>query len=143
MTGDAHNMPKNKTWFGGLILCALPTMIFLLPHRPMPPWAMALLWLFMVYGLWMILTSVFKVRAKVTWFFLGVTLAGFGIVALLVAWDPGRFSGGIWFIPDAWNQGLARVCFTIGGLIFMAISFAFFREAFKVKSDAKGKDDLV
>ena len=138
-------MPKNKTWFGGIILCAFPAMIFLFPHRPMPPWVSVLLWLFIIYGLLTILSSVFGLDAKgaFSWVIGALVLLGLGTVALLAAWDPGRFSGGIPLIPDAWNQAAARILFTLGGLFFLVITMAFLRKAVKVKRQGKGNDDLA
>ena len=126
-------MQGKNTWFGGIVMCVFPIMIFFLPHDKLPPWVVVLLSLFILCGVWGIVSSIFGLDADSAWsWVIGTTAAiGFAGFAFLLAWQETDFRGGIPFIPAAWNSVIARLGFTFGGLLGVVSAVVFLRKAIK------------
>ena len=82
----------------------------------------------------MLLSSLLKaeVEGALSYFAGSVIAALFALVTFIFALrQKDGWSGGIPFIPDAWNQIIARLVIAFGGLLLMVTSVAFFRMAMR------------
>ncbi len=100
--------------------------------------------LFLLYGIWAVALSVFKLDPGCTGSYVvgGFGAAGFGVFAILVAvrFKDG-WSGGVPFVPEGWNQSVARVLFGLGGLFCWLAAVRIFRKA--INQYRKKEDDGV
>jgi hypothetical protein len=77
-------------------------------------------------------TEVANTDSALSWALGALTAAGFAVVAFLVAWrEKDGWSGGIPFVPTAWNQAAARILFALGGLLALISAVVFLRKALK------------
>ena len=115
----AHAMKGTNNLIGGIVMCVFPTMIFFLPHGDLPVWVVVLLALFILCGVWAIISSIFRLDADSAWSWVvgAIVAIGFAGFAFLLAWQETDFRGGIPFIPAAWNSVVARILFAFGGLL--------------------------
>jgi hypothetical protein len=127
----------------GILFAGFPVLALLLSHeqhKPVPLEWLAALALFFIWGIWMFLSGLFKADAEsaVSYFAGSVITAIFAAVLFLFALLAKEgWSGGIPFIPAAWNQIVARLFVAFGGLISSVASVACFRKAVK----KLGEDD--
>ena len=127
--------PQKNYLLGGIVLCAFPAMALLVLHLedtrlPMP--FPILFGLFFLHGLRAIIVSLFRVDldGAASWAVDAVGAAGFAVLAFWVAWNlKDGWSGGIPFVPDSWNQNLARFLFACGGIIAAVIAARLLRKA--------------
>jgi hypothetical protein len=73
-----------------------------------------------VSGIWAVILSLFKLdeKGELSCIVGAVMAIGFAMFAFLVAWRwKEGWSGGIPFIPHAWNQVIPRLLFALGGLL--------------------------
>jgi len=114
-------------------MCVFPTMIFFLPHGDLPVWVVVLLSLFILCGVWALISSIFRLDADSAWSWLvgAIVAIGFAGFAFLLAWKETDFRGGIPFIPTAWNSVVARILFAFGGLLGVVLAVASLRKAIR------------
>jgi hypothetical protein len=115
-------------------MCVFPTMIFFLPHGgDLPLWVDVLLSLFILCGVWGIVSSIFGLDADSAWSWVvgAIVAIGFAGFAFLLAWQEKDFRGGIPLIPTAWNSVIARLLFAFGGLLGVVSAVVFLRKAIK------------
>jgi hypothetical protein len=132
------SMPSKNQLGGiifGILFCGFPALVLFLSHeqhKEVPLQLLAVLALFFIWGLWMFLSGLFKLNAEssLSYFAGSIITAGFAVVAFLVAWrEKEGWSGGIPFVPKAWNQAIARSVIALGGLLLIITAVAFFRKA--------------
>ena len=70
------------------------------------------------------------VKGRASAFMGGLVCLGLSVLGFVAAFS-GRVSGGIPFIPDAWNQTGGKLAFGLGACITAAMSFYFLRQALK------------
>jgi hypothetical protein len=133
-------MQSKNNWFGGIIMCVFPAMILFLAHGILPLFAVILLSLFILCGVWAIVSSIFRLDADsaLSWVVGAMVAAGFAAFAFVIACREKGFRGGIPFIPAAWNQVVARALFAFGGLLVLISAVVFLkkaREKYKQKHD--------
>ncbi|MGD0017081.1 MAG: hypothetical protein ABSC38_06170 [Verrucomicrobiia bacterium] len=90
--------------------------------------------LLFVCGIWTVMLSLFKLDEKgaLSWIVGAVVALGFAVFACLGAWRwKEGWSGGIPFIPHAWNQIIARLLFALGGLLATVMAVVFLRKAIR------------
>jgi hypothetical protein len=126
-------MKGTNNLIGGIVMCVFPTMIFFLPHGDLPVWVVVLLSLFILCGVWGIISSIFRLDADSAWSWVvgAIVAIGFAGFAFLLAWQETDFRGGIPFIPAAWNSVVARILFAFGGLLGLVSAVVFLRKAIK------------
>ena len=127
-------MQVKNNWLGGIVMCVFPTMIFFLPHGgDLPLWVDVLLSLFILCGVWGIVSSIFGLDADSAWSWVvgAIVAIGFAGFAFLLAWQEKDFRGGIPLIPTAWNSVIARLLFAFGGLLGVVSAVVFLRKAIK------------
>jgi hypothetical protein len=126
-------MKGTNNWLGGIIMCVFPTMIFFLSHGNLPVWVVGLLSLFVLCGVWAIISSIFRLDADSAWSWVvgAIVAIGFAGFAFLLAWRETDFRGSIPFIPAAWNSVAARILFAFGGLLGAVSAVVFLRKAIK------------
>ena len=114
-------------------MCVFPTMIFFLPHGDLPLWVVVLLALFIICGVWAIVSSIFGLDADSAWSWVvgAIVAIGFAAFAFLLAWQETDFRGGIPFVPASWNSVMARILFAFGGLLGVVLAVVFLRKAIK------------
>ena len=114
-------------------MCVFPTMIFFLSHGDLPVWVVVLLSLFILCGVWAIISSIFRLDADSAWSWVvgAIVAIGFAGFAFLLAWQETDFHGGIPFIPAAWNSVVARILFAFGGLLGVVLAVASLRKAIR------------
>ena len=128
-------------------MCVFPAIIFLCAHlegRRLPLVATILLGLFLLCGVWAVAVSLFSLDTDgaLSWAVGALTAAAFAVFAFLVAWrEPDGWSGGIPFIPAAWNQAAARILFALGGLLPLISAVVFLRKA--LKRFRENRDDVA
>jgi len=128
-------------------MCVFPAMIFLVAHGHNDKLSLAeviFLWLLILCGVWAILSSLFRLDADgaLSWIVGAIMAFGFAAFAFLVAWTVTEgWSGGIPFIPAAWNQVVARSLFAFGGLLALVSVVVFLRKA--LKRYRKDDDDVA
>ena len=125
----------------GILFCGFPILALFLSHKqhnPVPFEWLGALALFFIWGIWMLLAGLFNVDAQgaASYFAGSVIAAIFALVLFLFALLAKEgLSGGIPFIPDAWNRIVCRLMFALGGLLLAAASVAFFRKAMKKRRE--------
>jgi len=125
--------------FGGFSVLAL----FLAQHEVPLQWKGVLV-LFFVWGVWMFVAGLFNIDpdSALSYFAGSIITACFAVVLWLFAWrQKTGGSGGIPFIPDAWNQIVGRLVLALGGLILAIAAGAFFRKAKRKRR--KDDDDVA
>ena len=134
------SMPSKNQLGGiifGILFCGFPALVLFLSHeqhKEVPLQWLAVLALFFIWGIWMFLSGLFKLNAEspLSYFAGSVITAGFAAFAFLVAWrEKEGWSGGIPFIPKAWNQAIPRLLFALGGLLAMIGAFSLLRRAIR------------
>jgi hypothetical protein len=127
--------PARSHLLGGIVLCAFPATILLAMHingaRLPMPWPI-LFGIFFVYGIRSILTGLFRLdlESPASWVADAVGAAGLAVFAFWIAWNERDGWGGLPFLPDGWNQGLARVLFACGGLVAALVAVRCLWKAF-------------
>jgi hypothetical protein len=130
-------MPQKNYMLGGIVLCVFPAMVLFIEHvngklDKLPlEWLIFLVLLF-VCGIWTVMLSLFKLDEKgaLSWIVGAIVALGFAVFAFLGAWRwKGGWSGGIPFIPHAWNQIIARSLFALGGLLATIGAISLLRKA--------------
>jgi len=128
--------PRKSDLLGGLILCAFPATILIAmrlngARLPMP-WPI-LFAVFFVYGIRSVMTSLFglDLESAASWVADAAAAAGFAVFAFWIAWyETQGWEADLPFLPSSWNQSLARVLFTCGGLIAALVAVRCLRKAF-------------
>jgi len=116
-------MPQKNYLLGGIILCVFPAMILFLIYEQygeVPLEWLIFFALVFVSGIWAVILSLFKLdeKGELSCIVGAVMAIGFAMFAFLVAWRwKEGWSGGIPFIPKAWNQAIPRLLFAFGGLL--------------------------
>ena len=116
-------------------MCVFPAMVFFIARGELdrlPLWALFLLGLLFISGLWAVAMSLFKLdeNGALASMASAVMALGFAGLAFLVAWrEKDGWSGGIPFIPQAWNQAIPRLLFALGGLIATFCGISLLRRA--------------
>jgi len=136
-------MSKTNYLPGGLIICAFTAMIYYVAHDRLELPELYFLSLGFVWGIWIVLMSLFRLDAGGTIYWLaGAALSvGFAGFAFVVAWRYKEGWSGIRFIPAAWNQAIPRILFAFGGLLALLSAVVFLskaRDRFR-----KGDDDVA
>jgi hypothetical protein len=138
MMGQNQNFtttPQKNYLPGGIILCVFPAMIFFLIHLQnieVPLHWLILLALLFVSGIWAMILSLFKLDEKgaLSCVVGSIIVAGIAVMFFVVAWrEKDGWSGGIPFIPRAWNQVIPRLLFALGGLLAAIGAFSLLRRA--------------
>ncbi len=140
MMGQNQNFtttPQKNYLLGGIVLCVFPAMIFFLIHLQnieVPLHWLILLALLFVSGVWAVILSLFKLdeKGELSCIVGAVMAIGFAMFAFLVAWREKKgWSGGISFLPPAWNQVLPRLLFALGGLLATIMAASLLRKAIR------------
>lgn len=100
--------------------------------------------LFFVWGVWMFVAGLFNIDhdSAPSYFAGSVITACFAVVVWLLVWrQKTDWSGGIPFIPAAWNQIATRLVFALAGLLLAITAAAFFRKAMRKRR--KDDDDVA
>jgi hypothetical protein len=71
------------------------------------------------------------VKGRASAFMGGLVCLGLSVLGFVAAFSHGGVSGGIPFLPAAWNQMVGKVAFGIGACLTAAMSFYFLRQALK------------
>jgi len=124
----------------GLLFCGFAVLAFWLAPPDLPLQWQGILALFFVWGLWMFVAGLFNIGpdSAAAYFAGSVIAAIFAGAIWFFAWrQKTGASGGIPFLPEAWNQVMARLLLALGGLILALAAVAFFRMAMR----KRGKDD--
>jgi hypothetical protein len=137
-------MPPQNYLLGGIVLCIFPAMVLFIEHvngklDKLPLEELIFLALLFVCGIWAVMLSLFKLDEKgaLSWIVGAIVAFGFAVFAFLVAWRwKEGWSGGIPFIPHAWNQIIARLLFALGGLFATVMAVVFLRKAIRKHSEA-------
>ena len=130
-------MPQKNYWVGGMVMCVFPTIVFFLPGGPLPLPVIIFLSLLIFCGVWAIALGLFKLdeHGAVSSLVGAVVSFGFAGFAFLVAWrEKDGWSGGLPFIPHAWNQVIARLLFALGGLIGTLGGISLLRRAIRQRA---------
>ena len=123
----------------GLLFGGFAVLAFHADHEAPLQWK-GFLALFFVWGVWMFVAGLFNIGpdSALSYFAGSIIAAFFAVVVWLFAWrQTTGGSGGIPFIPDAWNQIVIRLVFALGGLLLAITAVAFFRKAMRKRR----KDD--
>jgi len=116
-------------------MCVFAAMIFFLSNGTWPLFSVILLSLFILCGIWAIVSSIFRLDADSTfsWIVGAIIAIGLAAFAFLIAWHETDFQvrGSISFIPAAWSQVAARISFAFGGLFALILAVACLRKAIK------------
>jgi hypothetical protein len=70
-------------------------------------------------------------KGRIPTLFGSLIVAGLSSMAFLAAFGPGPISGGIPFIPTAWNRLIGKSLFALGGCICAAFALWGLRQVFK------------
>jgi hypothetical protein len=135
--------PPKSDLLGGIVLCVFPAIAFYLGYdKLVMPWPI-LFALFPLYGLWMVIASLFHLDSggAMSWLVAAVGAAGFAVFVIWIAFTKKNFRGGIPFIPEAWNQNFIRGLFIVGGLLAALSAAVFLRKA--IRMFRKRPDDGV
>jgi hypothetical protein len=132
----------------GLLFCGFPVLALWFDLHQVPPREIPLQWegvyaLFFVWGVWMFVAGLFNIGADSSLSYLvgSFITAFFAAVIWVFAWrQKTGASGGIPFLPDSWNQVIARLMLALGGLILTIAAVAFFRMALRKR---RNEDDDV
>lgn len=107
-----------RQWVAGLIMIAVAVMIlffFWKDSRPMAErWALLPAAAVFFLGGVSLLTMV---KGRIADFLGALMFAAFSALGFFAAFGPGRVSGGIPLMPDAWNQHLGKAVFGFGGCL--------------------------
>lgn len=138
MTGSQNYRLRGMIFgllFGGFAVLALCFADHEIPLQ----WE-GVLALFFVWGVWMFVAGLFNIApdSALSYFAGSFITACFAVVLWVFAWrQKTGGSGGIPFIPDAWNQMIGRWVLALGGLVLAFAAVAFFRTAMRKRR----KDD--
>jgi hypothetical protein len=136
--------PKKSYLLGGIVFCVFPVIVFIVlridgTHLPMP-WPI-LFGLFLLYGLRAVVVSLLAsgLDSVASWIVDAIAAAGFAAFLFWLAWcEKQGWSGGLPFIPDSWNQTLARALLAAVGLVCALLALRCLRKAI---NRSKGKQD--
>ena len=127
-------MPNKNYLPGGILMCVFSLIFYYALHDSLGlPWLVFLALLFFC-GVWTVILSAFRLDTDGAFFWLGgaIVALGLAVFAFLMAWhEVDGWSGGIPFIPAAWNQIVARILFALGGLVALLSAVVFSLIAYK------------
>lgn len=122
----------------GALFCGFSVLALYHEHGRMPTQWLAAFVLVFIWGIWMIISGLFKADTEgaMSYFVGSIVTAIFAVIMLLFALLQKAGWSGIPFIPDAWNQIIARLVVALGGVLLAIASVAFFKKA--VRKRRKG-----
>jgi hypothetical protein len=127
--------PSKSYLLGGIVCCIFPAVALLAIHLngtrlPMP--FPILFGLFFLHGVRAVIWSLLKldIDNAASWVVDAIGAAGFAVFAFWIAWHwKEGWSGGIPFVPESWNQNLARILFAGGGVLAVFFALRILRKA--------------
>ncbi|MDR3377947.1 MAG: hypothetical protein P4M10_04630 [Verrucomicrobiae bacterium] len=128
----------------GLFFVAFPVLALSLADQEIPLQWKGVMALFFVWGVWMFVAGLFNIDhdSALSSFAGSIITACFAVVAWVFAWrQKTSGSGGLPFLPDAWNQIIGRLVLALGGLLLAIAAVAFSRTAMRKRR--KDDDDVV
>jgi hypothetical protein len=138
---------QNYRWRGmifGLLFVGFPVLALSLADHEIPLQWKGVLALFFIWGVWMFVAGLLNIDHDSALSHLAgfIVTACFAVVAWVFAWcQKTGGSGGLPFLPDAWNQIIGRSVLALGGLVLAIAAVAFFRTA--MRKGRKDDDDVV
>ena len=104
-------------------------------HAGDPKWlAYAGAGIFAVVGLQLLIGA----KGRLSFLLGGLVCAALSAMGVCVAFSKGAVSGGIPFLPSAWNQRFGHVMFGLGGLLTGAMALYFFVRVIKGDKSSAG-----
>jgi uncharacterized membrane protein YiaA len=138
---------QNYRWRGmifGLLFVGFPVLALSLADQEIPLQWKGVLALFFIWGVWMFVAGLFNIdhNSALSYFAGSIITACFAVVVWVFAWrQKTGGSGGLPFLPDAWNQIIGRLVLALGGFILAIAAVAFFRTA--IRKRRKDRDDAA